>query len=304
MKISTTTETLARLYGEEKAIVKLAEAGFDAMDYSAFIHDAQTGIYSQKGFDKYARRLKIVAEAAGIEFGQIHAQIPSPSEPDYRARQALWDELAIHNIITASILECPYVVFHPIIMMDRRYDRLYRENFDLNVEYFGKMQPYLKEYGVKVAVENMWHWDDEKKVICPSVCSSPEELLLLCETLGDTYFDVCLDVGHTVLTDRTPESMVYALKQKLQVLHVHDNDGIDDTHDCPFNGRPIYMMTEMTAQRSINWEAFMKALHDVGYAGTLSLEADSFVKKFPEPLRWEAAAFMAKVARYLASLAQ
>ena len=75
-------------------------------------------------------------------------------------------------------------------MMDRRYDRLYRENFDLNVEYFGKMQPYLKEYGVKVAIENMWHWDDEKKVICPSVCSSPEELLLLCETLGDTYFDV------------------------------------------------------------------------------------------------------------------
>lgn len=297
MKISTTTGNLSRHYGEEEAIRMLARAGFDSMDYSMFIHDAEKGIYNTKDFLDHAKKLKKVADEAGITFGQFHAQIPNPSVPDYLSRTELWDKLAKNAIIAAAEVECPYVVVHPLIMPDRRYDELYQENFDLNLEYYGKMKDTLKKYGVKVAIENMWHWDDSKNSICPSVCSSAEEMLALAEALGDEFV-TCLDVGHAILTDRTPESMVYILGDRLATLHVHDNDGKDDTHDIMFNANGINMMFP-DPEITINWDKFMQSLKDINYKGTFSLEADNFMKKFPKELSFDAACFMAKVARHL-----
>jgi sugar phosphate isomerase/epimerase len=174
------------------------------------------------------------------------------------ARTELWDKLAQNSIIAAAAVECPYVVVHPLIMPDRRYDVLYKENFDLNLEYYGKMKDSLKKYGVKVAIENMWHFDDDKNTICPSVCSSAEEMLELAKTLGDE-FDTCLDVGHALLTGRTPESMVYILGDRLATLHVHDNDGKADQHRTPGEG-------------TIDWVDFSCALEEIGFDGCFSYE--------------------------------
>ncbi|MBQ8337676.1 MAG: sugar phosphate isomerase/epimerase [Oscillospiraceae bacterium] len=298
MKISSTTGTLSRVFGDEKAIVMLAKAGFDAMDYG-MSGDAYSGIYAKKGFEKYAERLKTVADAAGIKFGQIHAHCPSPSYPAYIENREHWDMLAVNTIITAAIMDCPYVVIHPLIMLDRKYDYKYQENYDENLEYYGKMAPYLKEYGVKVAIENMWHHDFEKDVICPSVCSTYQEMTKLARELGDGFV-TCLDVGHCILTGETPEGMVRGLGDTLKCLHIHDNDGRDDNHDIPYNGFQIPMEFK-GPEKKINWDAFMQALKEAGYTGTLSLEADCFMQKFPSELWEDAAAFMAKVARHLAS---
>ncbi|MBQ1263183.1 MAG: sugar phosphate isomerase/epimerase [Oscillospiraceae bacterium] len=296
MKISTTTGTLSRTFGEEKAIVMLAKAGFDAMDYG-MSGDPYKGVYAQKGFEKYAERLKTVADAAGIKFGQIHAHCPNPSFPAYMENKQHWDMLAVNTIITAAIVDCPYVVIHPLIMPERRYDYLYQENYDANLEYYGKMAPYLKEYGVKVAIENMWHHDFDKDVICPSVCSTAEEMTKLARELGDGFV-TCLDVGHCILTGEKPEEMVHKLGDTLKVLHVHDNDGRDDNHDIPFNGFSIPMEFK-GPETKINWDAFMKALKETGYDGTFSFEADCFMQKFPKELYEDASRFMAKVARFM-----
>ena len=298
MKISSTTSNFARKFGDEKAIVMLAKAGFDAMDYSMFVHKARDGVFTNKGFDKYAERLKTVADAAGIEFGQIHAQTPSPSYPAYMENKELWDKLAVNTIICAAIMDCPYVVIHPLIMLDRIYDYKYQENYDANLEYYGKMVPYLKEYGVKIAVENMWHHDFEKDVICPTVCSTSDEMTKLCAELGDGFV-TCLDTGHCNLTGSSPESMVKGLGGTLKCLHVHDNDGRDDNHDVPYNGFQIPMEFK-APERQIDWDAFMAALKETGYTGNLNLEADSFLDKFPPELWDDAAVFMARIARHLA----
>lgn len=296
MKISTTTGTFARMYNDEVAIAKLAQAGFEAMDYSMFVHNAETGIYNQKGFEKHAERIKAVADACGISFGQIHAQMPSPSYPDYIARQELWDKLAVNTIITAAIVDCPYIVVHPLIMLDRLYDRKYQENFDANLDYYGRMKPYLKEYGVKVAIENMWHFDDEIQKIVPTVCSTAEEMIALADALGDEFV-FCLDVGHTALTGNKAEDMVRKLGSRLKTLHIHDVNGFDDSHDIPFNGNQIPMMFPEN-ENKIDWDAFAKSLKEIGYDGTFNLEADCFPKKFPAELREDATAFMAKVSKY------
>lgn len=298
MKISTQTGTIARLYGDEKALVKIANAGFDAVDYSLYIHDKENGVYSGKGFEKYAERIKTVADAVGLKIGQIHAHTPTPSYPDYMSRPELYDRLAANTIISAAIMECPYVVVHPLIMLDRLYDRKYKENYEANLEYYGKMIPYLKESGVKVAIENMWHFDETKNKIVDTVCSSAEEMMSLANDLGDDFV-FCLDVGHCVLTDRTADSMVRVLGDRLKVLHVHDNDGIDDTHDIPYNANPINMQFPANPKK-IDWDEFLKSLKEINYDGTFSFEADSFLRKYPSELYEDALKFMAKVARYMA----
>ena len=298
MKISTQTASLARIYGDEKALIKIANAGFEAVDYSLYIHDKQNGVYSGKGFEKYAEKIKNVADAAGIKIGQIHGHSPTPSYPDYMANSEMYDKLAANTIISAAIMGCPYVVIHPLIMLDRLYDRKYKENYEANLEYYGKMIPYLKESGVKIAIENMWHFDDEKNKIVDTVCSSAEEMISLANDLGDDFV-FCLDVGHCALTDRKPGDVARQLGDRLKVLHVHDNDCKDDTHDIPYNAHPANMMFPSNPDK-IDWDEFMKALKDINYDGTFSLEADGFLKKFPPELYEDGLGFMAKVARHLA----
>jgi sugar phosphate isomerase/epimerase len=52
---------------------------------------------------------------------------------------------------------------------------------------------------------------------------------------------------------------VRLLGSYLAVLHVHDNDGERDRHWLPGLG-------------IVDWEAFMHALVEIGFEGTLSLE--------------------------------
>ena len=295
MRISTTTEALSERYGDEKAIDAIAHAGFDAIDYSMFVHDEENGVFSSNQFERYAKEIKKTVDSAGIKVGQVHAQMPKPSYPDYLARTKMWDELAKRSIITAAILESPYVVIHPLIMLERKYDFLYQENFKINIEYYNKMIPYLQEYNVKIALENMWNYDDEKNMICPTVCSSAEELLTMCDALGERFV-VCLDVGHTVLTGYSPESMVKTIGDKLRVLHVHDNDGYNDLHTIPSDSFASHT-NNVPDDRRINWDKFMESLKEIHYEGTFSLEADNYIRQYPAGQEKEALVIMAKTAR-------
>ena len=73
------------------------------------------------------------------------------------------------------------------------------------------------------------------------------------------------------------------------MLHVHSNDGRDDLHTLPF-------------LHPMDWPDFMSALREIGYDGTLSLEADSFLRFLPNALLADALALMAQTARYMTTL--
>jgi sugar phosphate isomerase/epimerase len=61
--------------------------------------------------------------------------------------------------------------------------------------------------------------------------------------------------------------MIYALGHRLQALHIHDNDKKGDTHQIPFS-------------MQIDFAPIVKALHDIGYQGYFTLEADAYLKNF------------------------
>ena len=193
----------------------------------------------------------------------------------------------------SSILGANYAIVHPAILRENRYGSLAAENKAVNVDLYSRLIPYLDEYGIKIAIENMFNYDPIKKCICPTVCSSSEEMADYVDTMnslcknGDRFV-ACLDVGHANLAgDKPIGDMVRTLGSRLKSLHIHDNNGINDEHTAPGFG-------------NIKFDEFCAALKEIGYDGDFIFEADSFYDRFDKSLTYDAGSLLYKIGRNIA----
>ena len=254
LKISTEIKSASKFVGERKAIELIAQAGFDAWDFSMFsmIHyDWKTRVgtltdhpIAGKDAFKFARELKDIGESFGIVCNQSHAP-----HPTYCKEIADCYEKCIELTAEAGGKIC---IIHP-------------DNYkpaEENAEIFNRLLPVAKGCGVKIATENMWNWCEETKSASPAACSDPKSFLDHLNTVNDEYLVACLDIGHSEmhgLNTSAPE-MIDALGAHLQALHIHDNDKKGDSHAIPFS-------------MSIDFDAVAKALKRNNYSGYLTLEA-------------------------------
>jgi sugar phosphate isomerase/epimerase len=134
----------------------------------------------------------------------------------------------------------------------------------------------------------MWQRNQYSKHIVSSVCSSPFELrdyVDACNAVAPV-FTACLDIGHCLLTGHDPAIAIRTLGSRLGCLHVHDVDGINDSHTCP-----------MTMK--VDFPAVMDALWEIGYKGEFTLEADGFYSRFTKEQYPFAAAQLAATSKLL-----
>lgn len=287
MKISTSTFDILEHYGDAEGVRVFAEAGFQALDFGMFysIDD-----YRMKFTDaervQYYTNLRKVAEDFGIEVYQTH----SPMHPylftgDEKPGNQ-WLDAQIHAIHASSLMGAKYIVIHPVIPPEYRYDHFREETREINYKYYSQLRPYAEEYGVKIAVENMFNWDPEKECICPTVCSSAKEMKDYVDMMGRDWFCNCLDTGHTQLVGLTPHDMIRELGDYIEILHLHDNDGISDLHQIAHTG-------------ITDWDALCQALKEIGYKGTFNFEADCFARQFGPRLFKDAARMLYATGRDL-----
>lgn len=245
MKTSTEINSIARHVGEERAIELVAKAGFDAYDFSMF--KMATGGHPLNGNEylAFARRIKQVAKDNGIVCNQSHAPFPVHI-PEIRA-------------FLPRAIECTAEAGGKICVIHPDNEKSAEEN----AEMFWELLPLAKQYGVTIATENMWNWDDETNFALPAACSSPEDFVRHIDVVNDPSFAACLDIGHAEMAGlhTTAPEMIRALGTRLKALHIHDNDLHFDSHAVPFS-------------MSIDFDAVIKALKEVEYAGDLTLEAD------------------------------
>ena len=261
MKISTEIESSANLVGEEKAIEYIAKAGFDAWDFSMFAmckYDwgskallENNHPLASNNYLAFARRLKKIGNDYGIVCNQSHAPFPS-SCPEIRS----YFKRAIECTAEAGGNIC---IIHP------DNDKSAAENAEMYIE----LLPFAKECGVKIATENMWTRDTEKDQSSYAACATAESFIEHLDAVKDDYLVACLDIGHAEMrgSGSGAATMIYALKDRLQALHIHDNDKWHDSHQIPFS-------------MSIDFNSVVKALKDINYQGYLTLEADSYLKKY------------------------
>lgn len=285
MILSTQTDVLGRLYGDAEAIRMLAKAGFDAYDFSFFLMFEKAD-YPMNGpdFRDYAKSLRAVADECGISCNQAHAPFASSTgDPadDERRFKAI-----VQSMEAASILGAKIIIVHPKHHLP--YVTQPAELKRLNVEFYKRLAPYCQQFGIKVACENMWQRNKAAHRIIDSVCSRPAEFCEYLDEVDSPWVVACLDVGHVALTDEDMATTIRTLgPDRLQALHVHDNNLCEDSHTMP------YML-------KIDFDALTSALKEIGYRGDFTLEADNFLKSFPEPLVPDALTLLYKTGRYLA----
>jgi sugar phosphate isomerase/epimerase len=75
---------------------------------------------------------------------------------------------------------------------------------------------------------------------------------------GSPHVVFMLDFGHAHMTCGIVEA-IRSAGAHMKYTHVHDNDGVNDTHRMPYNG-------------TLPWDACRDAIHAIGYNGVFLLE--------------------------------
>ncbi len=283
MKTSSEIYSAAKLIGEERAIETMAKAGFDAWDFSmSFIckYDRKTGFIkipdhplTSREYLRFARQLRKVGKDNGITCNQSHAPFPTCSRLVYPYLQ--------------RAIECTAEAGGNICVIHPDNNRGAKEN----AEMFFELLPFAKQYGVKIATENMWNWYPNAPQSAVAACSTADDFVAHVDAVNDPFLVACLDIGHAEMRGSGDGAvhMIHALGNRLQALHLHDNDLLHDSHQIPFS-------------MDIDFDAVVRALKDIGYDGYFTLEADMYLSAFDETTVTDGIRNLACAARKLADM--
>ena len=280
MLLSTNTSNVLMHYSAEKTVDMLQNAGFTAIDFSFF----DPVWYSEEREDGFFSELRKYAENAGMCFNQAHAPFHSSFPDTEQTKNRFWE--IVSALRRAALLGAKTIVVHPVQHLKYADEGVPQQLFEMNMEFYGKLIPYCQEFGIKVAVENMWQYHPWPK-ITHSTCSTPEEMNRYLDTLNSPWITGCLDVGHASLVGQSPDEFVLAMgSDRLGTLHIHDVTKTEDSHTMPYQG-------------VIDWHKLMQALGTIGYQGDLTFECDGFFKKLPAELYPEALRLLAHTGHVL-----
>lgn len=271
MKLSTEFAYATQLFGTEAAIPMLAEAGYDALDFSMYDARREDNPVSHDDYKERMASFKKIAEDSGICFNQTHAPFPNWKNGDEAYNLLTYPRL-IRAIEATALLGAPVVVMHPGSMPD------HEAAMEANIKHFKTLQPYCEEFGVKIAIEN---------VIVPEFNATAQQHITLMDSLDSRYFTALIDVGHAEINNVGAAEFIRAMGgERLGALHIHDNDKVHDLHNLPFT-------------RSIDFKEITRALAEIDYKGDFTLESGFFIRYFDGHLAKDAYRMMAQVGHRL-----
>ena len=252
-------------------ITHLQLLGYDCADLQTFA-DTETDWFSAPAGERLKRWEEIgrIARDCGISVSQTHGpwRYP-PRDATGEDRAERFEKMSVTLEGTAAV-GAPCMVIHNIMPYGPDQNPDPERFMELNREFFARLLEKAKACGVVIALENM----PFRKLIL----STPEQVLRFVREFDSPYFRVCLDTGHAAIFGLGAGDSVRLIgRDYLACLHVHDNNGEGDLHWLPWRG-------------VTDWPDFSRALHEIGYDGTLSLETD-VSKKLPPSVRpeWEKA---------------
>ncbi len=277
------TNTSYGVYSFEDAIKRIAENGYDHIDYQGFV-DIESDFFNldKEAFSAELLRQKAIISSHGLTVSQAHAPWRTPRDNDPKERKR-WLAAMKKSIYGASVLECPRFIVHPLMpYMDT--DQGKDEVWAMNEVFIAELADYAKEYGVTVCVENL------PFPVYP--LATVEAVCELVDKLDRDNLKVCLDTGHAaIFTGSDVASAVRYIGKRLEAMHVHDNMGKEDEHLIPGDG-------------IIDWDGYTKALKEIGFDKVFSLETSPKHKLHPEREWQEREIALAKLAMDLAKKAK
>jgi len=276
MKISAVTCCLAGRRDEMYAMKVLADAGYKYYDPNFDI-----GLRKGPDFRDYYKRLREYADSIGLEAPVSHGPIAILPEPD---KLEVCKEKVVKSIEAASILGAPVIVLHPSNEL-KPYLEKREETLRLSEDLYKYYLEYARKFGVKIAVENLIEGGGPDGSCLPNTCGFVEDYHRFID-LDPEYMTGCLDFGHASCAGVDIAEMVRGIgKERLFLLHVHDNDLKRDCHQLPYCG-------------SIDFKPILEALGEIGFDGVIDFEADKPNMRLPAELDVSMARFQLDIGKY------
>jgi sugar phosphate isomerase/epimerase len=197
-----------------------------------------------------ARDILTQSKDIGLKVDSIHAHFGDdldPSSEDEKFRAATTQAYKREADYCLE-LGCKLLVIHPSPAhvaqgdLERRYAQLRKS--------FAEYAKIGEQTGAIFAFENMPPYHP----IGADVQRLNQEIV----DFASPHVVFMLDFGHAHMTCGIAEA-IQATGATMKYTHVHDNDGVNDTHKMPYNG-------------TLPWDACRDALHTSGYNGVFLLE--------------------------------
>ena len=284
MKLSVENYDVRQKVGEEQALRLIAQAGFDCIDYSFYWQPDDWEVLGD-GYREYAQTFRQLLQREGLECNQAHAPFRLRYNEPWNMDNPHYREI-VRAIESAAIMGARQIVVHALTVPLEDRETNFEE---LNLAYYRSLEPVCQKAGIRIAVENLWQSDQQRKCF-RGVLGTPRELNRFLNELNSPWFVACVDVGHASITDTEPQTFIREMQPELlKALHIQDTDYLGDRHLLPFAG-------------DFNWAAIMESLKEKGYDGDLTLEIVRFFKTLPDALLPDALRYAASVGRYLISV--
>lgn len=256
-------------------ILFMKNAGFDAVDFTfnmmESVKDDWTG---------YIEKAMSDADEAGIRFEVCH--LPHSSKlaknpdivPEFNKK--------MHKAIdAAALLGVDFAVLHPnttTLTMDI-YDR--KAQYDSVMKHLSPFAEHAAKVGLNIVVENMRYVPSH--IPSHRYCQEPDELCDIADALG---IGVCWDFGHANINGNKQSEALEYVGKRLKMLHVNDNNAVDDIHILPFTGK-------------LDWKDAMHGLNLCKFEGLFNYELHT--NGIPRVLQADFAKYMIDAAHELIS---
>ncbi len=266
-QISLSIGPLQRALGDETALRQAKSLGYDAVDLDLLGYDDTLYRRSEDEIGSYFERLGALTRDLGLTVGQTHGRITGyRNMPELDAAEKNRARL---DVMATRLLGCRYCVMHgptSIYFGPDADPAVMRETAFRN---FSDFLPFARENGIMIATETFGDaGKDANGEYFIDFFGSADEFTGIFERLrtipGGESLCVCMDTGHTNKASRfpgqpSPGDLIRRLGGAVQVLHLHDNDGVTDQHKMPRSG-------------NIDWHDVMTALEETGYNGPYNME--------------------------------
>ena len=265
MKLSIDQASLCHMYGVEDGLKLIKSVGFENVDWDFCEFNVKAPIIPEDYRTRFAE-IRALLREIGLGCDETHSPYPASYAPTLFH---YGDEMTMSNprfaayakaFEASAILGATKTVLHPLAVPQGGGTKEY---MDYNYTFYKTLEPYAKEFGIRIGVENL-----EKISGNLYKVEWQEEML---DRLDSEQFYALVDLGHAASSDTTPDAHLRGLTRgRVQGLHFHD-----------FNTQEPHIVPGFGVS---DWDAVARTLAELGYEGDIAFEVGGTYRRFPRSL--------------------
>lgn len=250
----------AKIEVTEDILRRIAEAGFSHIhwcfewdgDYIYSVYEMQQ---IKEWMLKYGLKAKALhaSKGSGRNVNRVDGHYRKDYTSDLEYNRKAGVELIKNRIALAACIGATEIVLHLYVphMTIRQQPDLKEEFYSHVYQSFDELEPYCKEKGVRICLENLFDMPADFMT---------EQLDRLFAKYSPEFLGFCYDTGHANMVWRTEAANVIRhYKDRLFAVHIHDNSGVCDFHQIPGLG-------------IIDWDTIMGVIAESPYELPLTME--------------------------------